>query len=160
MNTQRNPVTITAPEGEPVVEIVREFDAPAALVYRAHQDPELVTRWLGPHGYEMTIEVWDLRTGGRYRYEHVGDDGERYAFNGVFHSAVPGERIVQTFEYEGVPGVVALESMTFEDLPGGRSRLSGRSVFPTQEARDDMVASGMETGVVEGFERLDDVLAG
>lgn len=158
MSTQHNPVTITAPEGLPVVEVVREFEAPAALVYRAHEDPELVVRWNGPHGLRMTIDVWDLRTGGRYRFVHADEEGTTYAFNGVFHSAIPGERIVQTFEYEGVPGVVAIESMTFEDLDRGRSRLSGRSVFPTLEARDGILESGMEVGLTEGFERLDAVL--
>lgn len=158
MNTHRNPVTITAPEGVPFVEIVREFEAPAALVYRAHEDPGLVARWLGPHGYEMAVDTWDLRTGGRYRYVHTNGDGESYAFNGVFHAAVPGERIVQTFEYEGSPGVVSIETLAFEVLDGGRCRLTGRSAFPSQEARDGMVASGMEKGVVEGYERLDDVL--
>jgi len=154
-----NPTTITAPEGVQWIEIVREFEAPAALVYRAHEDPELVTRWLGPHGYEMEVDAWELRTGGRYRYVHRGTDGEPYAFNGVFHAAVPGERIVQTFEFEGAPGVVALETMTLEDLEGGRCRLTGRSVFPTQESRDGMLASGMEQGVDEGYERLDALLA-
>lgn len=83
MNTQHNPVTITAPEGLPFVEIVREFEAPAALVFRAHEDPELVKGWLGPHGYAMEIGAWDLRTGGRYRYEHTGQGGDRYAFPSV-----------------------------------------------------------------------------
>ena len=158
MNTQRNPVTITAPEGLPFVEIVREFEAPAALAFRAHEDPELVRSWLGPHGYAMEIDAWDLRTGGRYRYEHVADEG-RYAFNGVFHAVVPNERITQTFEFEGEPGVVSIETATFEELEGGRCRLTGRSAFPSVEARDGILAAGMEVGVREGFERLDDLLA-
>lgn len=157
MSTQRNPVTITAPEGLPFVEIVREFEAPAALVFRAHEDPELVKHWLGPHGYTMEIDAWELRTGGRYRYEHTGDDG-RYAFNGVFHAVVPDERITQTFEYEGEPGVVSIETATFEDLGSGRCRLTGHSTFPSVAARDGILAAGMEVGVREGFERLDDLL--
>jgi uncharacterized protein YndB with AHSA1/START domain len=153
-----NPVTITAPEGLPFIEIVREFDAPVSAVYRAHEDPELVKRWLGPRGYEMEIEQYELRTGGRYRYLHRDGDAT-YAFNGVFHVARPGEFVIQTFEWEGQPDVVSIESLTFEDLGGGRTRLTGKSVFPTVEARDGMIENGMEHGVVEGYERLDEILA-
>ncbi len=153
-----NPVTINAPEGVPFVEIVREFDAPVQAVYRAHEDPDLVKQWLGPHGYEMKIDEYEFRTGGRYRYIHRDGDNE-YAFNGVFHVTRPNELVVQTFEFERMPDVVSLESLTFEDLGGGRTRLTGRSTYPSQEARDGMIASGMERGVTEGFERLDAVLA-
>ncbi len=153
-----NPVTINAPEGVPFVEIVREFDAPVQAVYRAHEDPDLVKQWLGPHGYEMKIDEYEFRTGGRYRYIHRDGDNE-YAFNGVFHVTRPNELVVQTFEFEGMPDVVSLESLTFEDLGGGRTRLTGRSTYPSQEARDGMIASGMERGVTEGFERLDALLA-
>ena len=153
-----NPLTITAPEGQPLIELVREFDAPPALVYRAHEDPALVARWLGPQGYEMRTEAWELRPGGRYRYEHLDGAGNAYAFNGVFHAAVPGERITQTFECEGAPGVVSLETMTFEALDGDRCRLVGRSVWPSVESRDAMIANGMERGVREGYERLDALL--
>jgi uncharacterized protein YndB with AHSA1/START domain len=152
-----NPVTITAPEGLPFIEIVREFDAPVAAVYHAHEDPNLVKQWLGPNGYEMEVEEYELRTGGRYRYLHRDGDNT-YAFNGVFHVARPNDFVIQTFEFEGLPDVVAIESLTFEDLGDGRTRLVGRSVYPSVEARDGMVQSGMETGVVQGYERLDDLL--
>lgn len=154
-----NPVTITAPEGLPFIEIEREFDAPVEAVFRAHQDPELFRQWCGPHGYETTLEQYDFRTGGRYRYVH-GVDGEQYAFNGVFHVVRENDFAIQTFEFEGVPDVVAIESMTFERLDGGRSRLRGRSVYPSVEARDGMVQSGMEQGVTEGYERLDALVTG
>ncbi len=153
-----NPVTITAPDGLPFIEIVREFDAPVAAVYRAHEDPNLVKQWLGPNGYEMEVEEYELRTGGRYRYLHRDGDNT-YAFNGVFHVARPNDFVIQTFEFEGLPDVVAIESLTFEDLGDGRTRLVGRSVYPSVESRDGMVQSGMETGVVQGYERLDDLLA-
>ena len=152
------PVTITADEGVPFIDISREFDAPVSAVYRAHSEPELVKQWLGPHGYDMEIEEWDLRTGGRYRYAHI-DDGQEYRFNGVFHVARENEFIIQTFEFEGYPDVVSIESLRFEDLGGGRTRLVNHSVYPSVEARDGMVESGMERGVTEGYERLDDVLA-
>ncbi|HEX6955535.1 MAG TPA: SRPBCC family protein [Agromyces sp.] len=155
----RNPVTITAPEGLPFIDIERVFDAPVAAVFEAHRDPELVRQWLGPDGYEMQVERWDFRTQGGYRYVHVDPEGNRWAFNGTFHTVRENEFAVQTFEFEGVPDVVAVESMTFEDLGGGRTRLRGHSVYPSVEARDGMVQSGMEQGLAEGFARLDVLLA-
>jgi uncharacterized protein YndB with AHSA1/START domain len=155
-----NPVTITAPEGVPFVEIVREFDAPVEAVYNAYADPKLVKQWLGPNGYDMQIDTYDLESGGRYRYVHTNPAGDSFAFNGVFHRARPNELIIQTFEWEGMPDQVSIETVRFEDLGGGRSRIVGQSVFPSVEGRDGMIENGMETGVVEGYERLDAVLAG
>jgi uncharacterized protein YndB with AHSA1/START domain len=154
-----NPVTINAPEGLPFIEFVREFDAPVEAVFRAHREPELVRQWLGPNGYEMDIERWDFTTQGGYRYVHRNPEGEEYAFNGTFHTVRDNEFAVQTFEFEGMPDVVAVESMTFEDLGDGRTRLRGWSTYPSVEARDGMVASGMETGLREGYERLDALVA-
>ena len=142
----------------PLVRITREFDAPPAAVYRAHVDPDLVVRWLGPRRLTMTIQRWDAQTGGGYRYTHVGEDRTEHRFFGSFHELREGERIVQTFTYEGFPDVVALETLTFTELPGGRTRLESFSMGPSFEARDAMLASGMEEGVLEGYERLDEVL--
>ena len=154
-----NPVTINAPEGLPFIEIIREFDAPVEVVFRAHSDPELVKQWLGPNGYEMDIERWDFTTQGGYRYVHRNPEGEEYAFNGTFHTVRENDFAVQTFEFEAVPDVVAIETMTFEDLGDGRTRLRGWSTYPSVEARDGMVASGMEIGLREGYERLDALVA-
>jgi uncharacterized protein YndB with AHSA1/START domain len=154
-----NPVTITAPEGLPFIEIEREFDFPVEDVFRAHQDRDLFAQWIGPRGYRCDIDAFDPRTGGRYRFVHHTPDGQEAAFNGVFHLVRPNERIVQTFEYEGWPDVVSIDAMSFEPLDGGRSRLRTRSVFPSVEARDGMVASGMERGVVDGYEQLEELLA-
>ncbi|WP_163543297.1 SRPBCC family protein [Occultella kanbiaonis] len=154
-----NATTISAPAGVPFIEITREFDAPVDAVYRAHVEPDLIKQWLGPRGYEMTIDRYDVTSGGGYAYTHVNGD-ETYRFRGVFHTARENELIIQTFEYEGFPDAVSIESMTFEALEGGRTRLTGRSVYPTQEARDGMVESGMESGVNDGYERLDELLAG
>lgn len=150
--------TITADPTVPALRITREFDAPPAAVYRAHVDPDLVVRWLGPRRLTMTIQRWDAQTGGGYRYTHVGEDRTEHRFFGSFHELREGERIVQTFTYEGFPDVVALETVTFTELPGGRTHLEGFSMGPSFEARDAMLASGMEEGVVEGYERLDEVL--
>jgi uncharacterized protein YndB with AHSA1/START domain len=155
-----NPLTVTAPEGVPFIDFEREFDASVAAVFRAHAEPDLLTQWLGPRGYEMKIEHYDFRTGGGYRYIHTGADGEEYAFNGVFHTVRPDEFAIQTFEFEGMPDIVAIESITFEDLGNGRSRIRGHSVYPSVESRDGMVASNMEHGMTEGYERLDELVAG
>lgn len=159
MTTTTNPVTVTAPEGLPFIDIEREFDAPVAAVFNAHRDPELVKQWLGPNGYEMTIERWDFVPQGGYRYVHTNAEGESFAFNGVFHSVRENEFAIQTFEFEGYPDVVAIESVTFEDLGGGRSRLKIHSVYPDVASRDGMVESGMETGLREGYARLDELIA-
>ncbi len=151
--------TISADPGLPTIEIVREFDAPVEAVFRAHTDPELVTQWLGPRRVTMRIDHFDARTGGSYRYVHSGEDGTKHGFFGAFHEVRPHERIVQTFTYEGFPDGVSLETMTLEDLGDRRTRLRALSVVDSMEARDAMVASGMETGVVEGYERLDELLA-
>jgi uncharacterized protein YndB with AHSA1/START domain len=142
----------------PLVRITREFDAPPTKVFRAHTDPDLVVQWLGPRGLEMHIDHYDCRTGGSYRYTHVDDD-EEYPFFGAFHEVRPPERIVQTFTYEGFPDSVSLDVLTLEDLGDGRTRLVGTSLLDSFEARDAMIASGMEVGIREGYERLDELLA-
>ena len=154
-----NPVTITAPEGLPFIDIEREFDAPVAAVFRAHAEPDLIKQWLGPNGYEMDIERYDFTSGGGYRYVHRNPEGQEFAFNGVFHVVRENDFAIQTFEFEGFPDVVSIESLTFEDMGGGRTRLRAHAVYPTVEARDGMVASNMEVGVTEGYERLDKVAA-
>jgi uncharacterized protein YndB with AHSA1/START domain len=147
---------ITAPPGEPFVDIEREFDAPAELVHRAYIEPELVKQWLGPRKYEIVIERWDARDGGSYRYIHR-DGANEYGFRGVFHSTAP-DNMVQTFEFDGWPGHVSLDSQKIEDLGGGRSRVVTHSVFQSVADRDGMVEAGMSEGVEDGFNRLDELL--
>ena len=154
-----NPVTITAPEGLPFIDIEREFDAPVAAVFRAHAEPDLIKQWLGPNGYEMDIEHFDFTSGGGYRYVHRNPEGQEFAFNGVFHVVRENDFAIQTFEFEGFPDVVSIESLTFAEVGNGRTRLRAHAVYPTLEARDGMIASNMELGVVEGYERLDKVAA-
>lgn len=150
---------ITADPTVPLVRITREFDAPPDKVFRAHTDPELVVRWLGPRRHEMYIDHWDCRRGGSYRYLHVSD-GNEHAFHGCFHEVRPSELIVQTFTYEGFPDGVALERLVLEDLGDGRTRLVATSLVDSFEARDAFLASGMEDGLRESYERLDELLAG
>ncbi len=142
----------------PLVRIIREFDAPPEKVFRAHTDSDLVTKWLGPRGTEMKIDSWDCRDGGSYRYVHTIDE-EEYRFRGSFHEVRPNELIVQTFSYEGFPDSVSLEKLMLEDIGKGRTRLTAISLVDSFEGRDAFVASGMEQGIKEGYERLDEVLA-
>jgi len=153
-----NPVIIDAVPGTSYADITREFDAPVEALFRAHADPELYARWIGPRRLANTITDWDFRSGGRWSYEARDDDGSVYAFRGVIHTVVENELVIQTFEYLGAPGEVSLDRMRFEALPGGRSRIVGRSVMTSREALEQMIASGMEHGMREGYEKLDELL--
>jgi uncharacterized protein YndB with AHSA1/START domain len=155
--TTKHETEIVADPDVPLVRITREFDAPPAKVFRAHTDPELLVQWLGPRDVTMDVDHYDCRTGGSYRYVHVRD-GEEYGFHGCFHEVRPDELIVQTFTFEGFPDGVALEKLVLTDLGDGRTRLTATSLVDSFEGRDAFVASGMETGVVQGYERLDEIL--
>ncbi len=157
--TNAHETEITADPDVPLVRIVREFEAPPEKVFRAHTDPELLVQWLGPRNTEMRVEHYDCRTGGSYRYVHVSD-GNEYRFRGCFHEVRPSQLIVQTFAFEGFPDSVALEKLVLEDLGNGRTRLVATSLVDSFESRDAFIASGMEHGVREGYERLDALLAG
>jgi len=157
MTTDTRETTIEADPRVPLVRITRRFAAPPAAVFRAHTEADLVVQWLGPRRNTMEIDYWDCRTGGSYRYEHVrGDD--RFGFHGCFHEVRPTGLIVQTFTFEGYPDGVALERLVLEELPGGGTLLAATSLVDSFEARDGFLASGMEEGVREGYERLDEVL--
>ncbi|HEX7167363.1 MAG TPA: SRPBCC family protein [Acidimicrobiales bacterium] len=158
MTTTTHETEIAADPKVPLIRITREFDAPPEKVFRAHVDPDLVVQWLGPRGLEMRIDHYECRTGGSYRYLHMRGD-EEYGFHGCFHEVRPAELIVQTFTFEGAPDGVALEKLVFEDLGNGRTRLVGTSLCDSFEDRDLMLSSGMDVGVREGYERLDEVLA-
>ena len=159
--SSKNKTTITAEPGGQELFITREFDAPRELVFKAHTDPKLYVQWLGPRGYEMKLETFEPVSGGRYRYIHKDKDGNEYGFNGTFHE-MSQERMIQTFEFEGLPerGHVSLDSMTLEELPGHRTKITIHSVFQSVSDRDGMIQSGMERGVNEGYERLDELLEG
>lgn len=149
---------ITAEPGVPQVLTVREFDAPRELVYRAFTEPELIAQWLGPRKYTMTVDRFDLRDGGTWRYIHADEAGNSFGFHGVFHGDPSPEGMVQTFEFEGWPGHVSMDTVTFEEL-GGTTTVRTNSVFQSVEARDAMVSSGMGDGMSEGYDRLDELLA-
>jgi uncharacterized protein YndB with AHSA1/START domain len=156
-----NRTTITTEPGRLDLLIIREFEAPRELVFKAYTDPDLVKQWLGPRGLKMTIEKFESKDGGTYRYIHEDPQGNKFAFKGVNHEVMPPERIISTFEFEGLPerGHVALQTARFEALPDGRPRVTSQSVFQSVADRDGMLRSDMERGVNEGFGRLDEVLA-
>ena len=156
--TTTNQTRIEADPDLPVIRIIREFDAPPERVFRAWTDPELFVQWIGPRSIDTTIEKWDARTGGEWRYTGTREDFAM-GFWGSFHEVRPAERLVQTFSFDGAPDSVSLETMTFEPLEGGRCRITGVSVVESLEIRDQILASGMDVGVNEGFEKLDELLA-
>jgi uncharacterized protein YndB with AHSA1/START domain len=153
--SNRYQVTIEADPKLPIIRMTRDFDATPAELMRAHTDPALFARWVGPNGSEIEIFDWDATTGGRFRYGgRVAGGEEEYSFHGCFHE-VGADRIVQTFTYDGEPDGVALETLRFEDLGDGRTRLHAQSLVDSFEGRDQWLASGMETGVNDGYAKLD-----
>ena len=133
------------------------LDAPRELVFKAYIDPKLVARWWGPRGYENKIEKFDIRPGGEWRVVQKNPEGSEFAFRGVTHDVSAPERICQTFEFEGVPGHVALQTATFESV-GNKTRIVAQIVFQSVMDRDGMVASGMKRGSDESMERLAELL--
>jgi len=155
--TSTTEVAIEADPKLPAITMTRDFDATTAQLMRAHLDPNLFARWVGPDGMETTIDVWDVRDGGSWRYV-AERDGQQFGFRGCFHR-IGEDTIVQTFTWEGQPEEVSLETLHFEDLGNGRSRLHAQSLVDSFESRDAWLRSGMETGVEQGYAKLDAVLA-
>jgi uncharacterized protein YndB with AHSA1/START domain len=155
-----NKTEIIAEPGKQEFFITREFDAPREMVFRAFNEPELLVQWIGPDKLRMEIEKFDSRSGGSYRFLHFDEKGNQYAFNGAIHEVCEPERIIRTFEFEGLPekGHVSLETAIFEPLEGGRTRLKIQSVFKSVADRDGMIGSGMEGGMNEGFVKLEKLL--
>jgi uncharacterized protein YndB with AHSA1/START domain len=150
--------TIEADPTLPIIRITRDFAATPAQLLRAHTDPEVFARWVGPDGTTTTIDRWDATTGGSWRFLGSNCEGVEFAFRGCFHEVRP-DRIVQTFTWEGEPDGVALETLTFEDLGDGRTRLRTQSLCDSFEGRDAWLRSGMEVGVDQGYAKLDALLA-
>jgi uncharacterized protein YndB with AHSA1/START domain len=149
---------ITAEPGISLILISREFDAPRDLVFRAYADPELLVQWLGPRDLTMTVDEYDVRNGGKWRYVSKDAQGNEYGFHGVFHGTPSPDGIVQTFEFEGTPGHVSLDTFTLEEQDG-KTLMRSVSSFQSVEDRDGMVAAGMERGVYDSYERLTELLA-
>jgi uncharacterized protein YndB with AHSA1/START domain len=150
--------TVVANPDTQTISWTREFEAPARRIFDAHVDADLIPQWTGPVGTTLEMRAFDARTGGCWSYVVRAGNGSAWAFHGSFHEVTAPARIVQTFEYEGEPGHPNLEVLQFEDLPGGRSRLTGESVFISVADRDAMIAD-FDTGLDENFDRLDQLLA-
>lgn len=149
---------LVAEPGVPQILITREFTAPREMVYRAFTEPDLLVQWLGPRRLTMRIDTYDVRDGGPWRYIHRDTDGTEYAFRGIFHGTPSLDGIVQTFEFEGTPGQVSLETVTFEPH-GDTTIVHQNAVYQSVANRDAMIESGMEAGLNEGLDRLDELLA-
>ena len=156
MNTAQ--AVIEADKDVPLIRITRDFHATPAQLLKAHTDPELFARWVGPDGMDTRILEWDARDGGSWRYV-ASRDGQEFGFRGCFHT-VGEDKIVQTFTFEGMPDDVSLETLWFEDLGDGRTRLHAQSLVDSFEGRDAWLASGMETGVDQGYAKLDELVGG
>jgi uncharacterized protein YndB with AHSA1/START domain len=161
MTVSSGTATVTLPTDEQIL-ITREFDAPKHLVWQAFTTPELVKRWWSAKRGEMTIAEIDLRVGGKWRYVMVTDDGLEVGFHGEYREIVPGERIVSTETFEGVPPEVSEEDATtvntasFEEADG-RTTLTILVQAPTKETRDAIIASGMEDGLQDALDLLEEV---
>ncbi|MDI6720200.1 MAG: SRPBCC family protein [Methanomicrobiales archaeon] len=157
---QVRPARIIAEPGRQEFVVIREFDAPRDLVFRAYTDPELYAQWIGPRTLSTAIETFEPRSGGRWRYIQKDPQGNEFGFHGVHHDVTPPERIIETFEYEGLPepGHVILQRADFEELPENHTRVTSRSVFLSVEDRDGMLQSDMEEGMNDSFSRLDELL--
>ena len=156
-NTMASATKIEADPMVPIIRLTRDFSATAAQLFWAHTDPELFARWVGPDGMTTTLDHWDARTGGSWRYVATRD-GLEFGFRGCFHEVRP-DRIVQTFTWEGDPDGVALETLLFENLGDGCARLRSQSLCDSFEARDAWLRSGMEVGINQGHAKLDALLA-
>ena len=145
--------------GDREIHVERVFDAPRERVFAVYTDPELIPQWWGPRDTTTVVEEMEPRTGGAWRFRTRTSEGEEIVFRGYFREVTAPERISQTFEWDGMPGYVSVDTATFEDLGDGRTRVVTDSIFYTGEERDGMVGSGMEKGMNETYDRLDEVLA-
>jgi uncharacterized protein YndB with AHSA1/START domain len=156
----KNQTKIVAEPGKQELFIIREFDAPRELVFKAFTDRELLPRWVGPCDMTMKVDVLEPGAGGSWRFVHVDKQGRAFGFHGVCHDETAPERLIRTFEFEGLPesGHVVLETAKFETLPGRRTKVTIQSVFQSVADRDGMVQSGMESGVIDSHQQLDTLL--
>lgn len=151
-------LTVIAEPGKQEIVITRMFDAPRELVFKVMTDPQHVPHWWGPRGMTTIVDKMDVRHGGVWRFVHRTPDGEESGFRGVYHRVAPNEQIVQTFEWEGMPGHISLETMTLED-DNGQTRLRAVAVYQSVADRDGMLGSGMEGGMAETYDRLEELAA-
>jgi uncharacterized protein YndB with AHSA1/START domain len=158
--TKSSKTRFTAEPGKQEVIFTREFDASRELVFKAFKDPKLYAQWLGPRRMKMILEKFEPRNGGSWRYIHKDQDGKEYAFHGVFHEVLEPSLMIDTWEFEGLPekGHVSLQTARFDEIPVGKTKLTIQAVFQSVTDRDGNVQAGMEEGMNESFDRLDELL--
>jgi uncharacterized protein YndB with AHSA1/START domain len=156
----KNETTIKIEPGKHDITIIREFEAPRELVFKAFANPDILMQFLGPNDTIMKIDYYYFKTGGSYRYFHSKKNGIEYAFNGAIHEVCEPLRIIQTFEFEAMPerGHVSLDTLQFEELPNNRTKLVIHSAYRFASDRDAMMQGGAKKGIIEGFEKLDQLL--
>ncbi len=150
-------MTLIAEPGKPEIITSRVFDAPRELVFKVSNDPELIPKWWGPRYLTTTVDKMELKPGGIWRFVQSDPQGNVYAFYGVYHAIEAPARAVCTFEFEGMPGHVVLQTTTLEEQDG-KTLLTVQSVYQSVEDRDGMIQSGMESGEAESYERLSELL--
>jgi Uncharacterized conserved protein len=151
---------VVAEPGKQEIVLTRVFDAPRELVFRTYTDPSTISEWWGPRSMTTTVDRMEVRKGGVWRFVQRESNGTVHAHNGVYHEVTVGERLVNTYEYESFPGAVALVTTTFEDLPGGGTKFTEVTLYPSAEAREGVLQSGMTEGARELFDRLEAYMAG
>ncbi|MGV9710824.1 SRPBCC domain-containing protein [Gordonia sp. NPDC003424] len=156
VQTRYPEAAIEADKDVPIIRITRDFRGTPAQLMKAHTDPELFVRWVGPDSITSRVIDWDVRDGGSWRYVSTRGEDE-FGFRGCFHT-VSDDTIVQTFTWDGLPDQVALEKLWFEDLGDGTTRLHAQSLCDNFADRDQWLASGMEVGVNEGYAAIDRLL--
>ena len=153
-----NKFKVTKPSDREL-EMTRTLDAPRELIFKTMLDPDLIPRWWGPRRYSTVVDKMDVRVGGKWRFANRAADGTEYWFNGEYREIVPPERVVQTFEFEPMAGHISVDTLTLEDIGGGRTRVRVRSVFASKEDRDAVLQTDMESGANETYDRLAEILA-
>lgn len=155
-----NVLKVTTEKDKQEIWIEREFDAPRDLVFKVTTDPKLISQWWGPKNTTIEVDKADIRSGGEWRYIHTDKNGTKIGFHGVYHEVLPPLRVIDTFEWEGLPekGHVILETATYDELPNGRTKLTVQQVFQSVADRDGMVQSGQKAGMEETYNRLDELL--
>jgi uncharacterized protein YndB with AHSA1/START domain len=154
-----NDTEIVIEPGRQDIVFRRVFDAPREVVYRALTDPLLIPNWWGPRRLSTDVDVMDVQPGGRWRFINRDDQGNEFGFHGVYHEVTAPARIVQTTEFEGMPGIVGLETAELQEADG-KTTMTAVSLFPSVEARDANVQHGMEEGARETYDRLAEVIEG
>lgn len=159
MEKTKNKLIVTLPSDTEIHQ-TRIFEAPRDLVFKYMTDPKLIPQWWGPRGYTTVVEKMEMKPGGKWRFIQRDPKGNEFAFRGEYREIVAPERTVSTFEFEPMAGHISVEHTTYEDLGGGRTRVTTLSTFDSKEDRDGMLQSGMEKGAAETFDRFEELLEG